>query len=148
MEAHLFFFSQLLKSKPGNSWLSDLWSLARQCNVPPTQYGALAETRRRGGVENVSTAEVLAALTNSPGVLEGVVYGVQVPGSDGRAGTSGLCHSRMHCSRSRLYRQLGGHRRGSRGGLNRLGTSPPTRFVRKLGRMSIAVRVIIPPIKE
>jgi fatty-acyl-CoA synthase len=40
--------------------------------------------------ENVSTAEVLTALTASRGVLDGVVYGVAVPGADGRAGTAAL----------------------------------------------------------
>jgi fatty-acyl-CoA synthase len=40
--------------------------------------------------ENVSTAEVLTALTASRGVLDGVVYGVAVPGTDGRAGTAAL----------------------------------------------------------
>ena len=40
--------------------------------------------------ENVSTAEVLSALTASRGVLDGVVYGVSVPGADGRAGTAAL----------------------------------------------------------
>jgi fatty-acyl-CoA synthase len=49
----------------------------------------VGETFRWKG-ENVSTAEVLTALTASRGVLEGVVYGVAVPGSDGRAGTAAL----------------------------------------------------------
>lgn len=40
--------------------------------------------------ENVSTAEVLSALTACRGVVDGVVYGVAVPGSDGRAGTAAL----------------------------------------------------------
>ena len=40
--------------------------------------------------ENVSTAEVLSVLTAATGVLEGVVYGVQVPGADGRAGMAAL----------------------------------------------------------
>src|SRR5258708_13572658 len=40
--------------------------------------------------ENVSTAEVLTALTASRGVVAGVVYGVSVPGADGRAGTAAL----------------------------------------------------------
>ncbi|HEY2144866.1 MAG TPA: long-chain-acyl-CoA synthetase [Steroidobacteraceae bacterium] len=40
--------------------------------------------------ENVSTAEVLTALAASRGVLDGVVYGVAVPGADGRAGTAAL----------------------------------------------------------
>ena len=47
------------------------------------------ETYRWKG-ENVSTAEVLTALTASRGVLDGAVYGVTVPGSDGRAGTAAL----------------------------------------------------------
>jgi fatty-acyl-CoA synthase len=49
----------------------------------------VGETYRWKG-ENVSTAEVLTALTASRGVIEGVVYGVSVPGTDGRAGTAAL----------------------------------------------------------
>jgi fatty-acyl-CoA synthase len=49
----------------------------------------VGETYRWKG-ENVSTAEVLTALTAAPGVLDGVVYGVAVPGADGRAGTAAL----------------------------------------------------------
>ncbi len=49
----------------------------------------VGETYRWKG-ENVSTAEVLSALTAVPGVLEGVAYGVAVPGADGRAGMAAL----------------------------------------------------------
>jgi fatty-acyl-CoA synthase len=49
----------------------------------------VGETYRWKG-ENVSTAEVLTALTAIRGVLDGVVYGVTVPGADGRAGTAAL----------------------------------------------------------
>jgi fatty-acyl-CoA synthase len=49
----------------------------------------VGETYRWKG-ENVSTAEVLTALTASRGVIDGVVYGVIVPGTDGRAGTAAL----------------------------------------------------------
>jgi fatty-acyl-CoA synthase len=49
----------------------------------------VGETYRWKG-ENVSTAEVLTALTASRGVVEGVVYGLSVPGTDGRAGTAAL----------------------------------------------------------
>src|ERR1700722_18704680 len=49
----------------------------------------VGETYRWKG-ENVSTAEVLAALMASRGVLDGVVYGVTVPGADGRGGMAAL----------------------------------------------------------
>ena len=49
----------------------------------------VGETYRWKG-ENVSTAEVLTVLTASRGVAEGVVYGVSVPGADGRAGMAAL----------------------------------------------------------
>jgi fatty-acyl-CoA synthase len=40
--------------------------------------------------ENVATAEVLSTLSSVPGILEGVVFGVAVPGFDGRAGLAAL----------------------------------------------------------
>lgn len=40
--------------------------------------------------ENVSTGEVADALCACPGVREAVVYGVEVPGYDGRAGMAAL----------------------------------------------------------
>jgi fatty-acyl-CoA synthase len=40
--------------------------------------------------ENVSTSEVAQALSGCPGVLEANVYGVAVPGQDGRAGMAAL----------------------------------------------------------
>jgi fatty-acyl-CoA synthase len=40
--------------------------------------------------ENVSTAEVLSIVTAASGVLEGVVYGVAVPGTDGAAGMAAV----------------------------------------------------------
>lgn len=45
--------------------------------------------------ENVSTNEVAEVLNEAPGVLESNVYGVQVPGADGRAGMASL-----HCDES------------------------------------------------
>jgi fatty-acyl-CoA synthase len=49
----------------------------------------VGETYRWKG-ENVSTAEVLSALCISRGVDDGVVYGLKVPGTDGRAGAAAL----------------------------------------------------------
>ena len=40
--------------------------------------------------ENVSTTEVAESITTFPGVMEATVYGVQIPGSDGRAGMAAI----------------------------------------------------------
>lgn len=47
--------------------------------------------------ENVSTNEVAEALNDAPGVLESNVYGVIVPGTDGRAGMASLNCSESFC---------------------------------------------------
>ncbi|HLJ21289.1 MAG TPA: long-chain-acyl-CoA synthetase [Stellaceae bacterium] len=49
----------------------------------------LGDTFRWKG-ENVSTSEVAAALAACPGVNEAVVYGVPVPGAEGRAGMAAI----------------------------------------------------------
>jgi fatty-acyl-CoA synthase len=40
--------------------------------------------------ENVSTTEVAATICTSPDVLEAVVYGVTIPGTEGRAGMAAM----------------------------------------------------------
>ena len=49
----------------------------------------LGDTFRWKG-ENVSTAEVSSVLGEYPGVLDANVYGVQVPGHDGKAGAAAI----------------------------------------------------------
>jgi fatty-acyl-CoA synthase len=68
----------------------------------------LGETFRWKG-ENVSTAEVMGALTAAPHVLDGVVFGVAVPGTEGRAGMAALVvdeHFDLEVFRAHIAAQL------------------------------------------
>ncbi|MDB6090475.1 MAG: long-chain-acyl-CoA synthetase [Gammaproteobacteria bacterium] len=49
----------------------------------------VGETFRWKG-ENVSTTQIMAVITDYPGVSDAAVYGVAVPGADGRAGMAAL----------------------------------------------------------
>ncbi len=73
----------------GDAWFrtGDLMRLDRQGYF--TFVDRIGDTFRWKG-ENVATTEVADALSACPGVLEAVVYGVPVPGADGRAGMAAL----------------------------------------------------------
>jgi len=75
--------------KPGDAWYRTGDLMRRDAGGFYYFVDRVGETYRWKG-ENVSTAEVLSALAAAPGVKEGVVYGVSVPGTDGRAGMAAL----------------------------------------------------------
>ena len=75
--------------EPGDSWYRTGDLMRRDESGFFYFVDRIGDTYRWKG-ENVSTAEVLTALAAAPGVLVGVVYGVAVPGTDGRAGTAAL----------------------------------------------------------
>ena len=56
--------------------------------------------------ENVATTEVEAALNSFPGVEQAVVYGVQVPNTDGRAGMASLTQQAGRFDGAALARHL------------------------------------------
>ncbi len=75
--------------KPGDAWFNTGDLVCRQ------GYGHIGFVDRVGDTfrwkgENVATTEVEAALTSLAGVDEAVVYGVAIPGADGRAGMAAI----------------------------------------------------------
>jgi fatty-acyl-CoA synthase len=63
----------------------------------------IGDTFRRKG-ENVSTSEVAEVLTGYPGIAEATVYGVAIPGTDGRAGMAALvCGDDLDLTALRQY---------------------------------------------
>ena len=75
--------------KKGDSWVNT-GDLVRDQGLRHIQFvDRIGDTFRWKG-ENVATTEVEAALNRFPAVTQAVVYGVQVPGADGRAGMAAL----------------------------------------------------------
>jgi fatty-acyl-CoA synthase len=75
--------------KPGDAWFrtGDLMRKDAQGYFYFVDRGG--DTFRWKG-ENVSTSEVAEAVARCPGVLDATVYGVAIPGTDGRAGMAAL----------------------------------------------------------
>ena len=75
--------------KPGDSWFNT-GDLVRDQGYRHIQFvDRVGDTFRWKG-ENVATTEVETALNGFAGIEQAVVYGVSVPGTDGRAGMAAL----------------------------------------------------------
>ncbi len=70
---------------PGDAWLRSGDLLRKDRDGFFYFVDRVGDTFRWKG-ENVSTTEVEAAVGAAPGILEAVVYGVTIPGTEGRAG--------------------------------------------------------------
>ena len=74
---------------PGDVWFRTGDLLRQDADGYVYFVDRVGDTFRWKG-ENVSTAEVALRLQAVPGVVEANVYGVEVPGADGRAGMAAL----------------------------------------------------------
>jgi fatty-acyl-CoA synthase len=74
---------------PGDAWFRTGDLLRQDADGYVYFVDRVGDTFRWKG-ENVSTAEVALRLQAVPGVVEANVYGVEVPGADGRAGMAAL----------------------------------------------------------
>jgi fatty-acyl-CoA synthase len=75
--------------RPGDAWFRTGDLMRRDAQGYFYFADRMGDTFRWKG-ENVSTAEVAEAIARCPGVLDAAVYGVAVPGTDGRAGMAAL----------------------------------------------------------
>jgi fatty-acyl-CoA synthase len=71
--------------KPGDAWMRTGDLMRRDTDGFYTFVDRIGDTFRWKG-ENVSTSEIESVLRACPGVEDAVVYGIVVPGADGRAG--------------------------------------------------------------
>jgi fatty-acyl-CoA synthase len=75
--------------EPGDAWFRSGDLMRKDARGFYYFVDRVGDTFRRKG-ENVSTAEVAEAVTACPGISEAVVYGVAVPGTDGRVGMAAI----------------------------------------------------------
>jgi fatty-acyl-CoA synthase len=75
--------------KPGDAWFRTGDLMRKDAAGFYYFVDRVGDTFRWHG-ENVSTAEVAEAISSFPGVIEATVYGVAVPGRDGRAGMAAI----------------------------------------------------------
>jgi fatty-acyl-CoA synthase len=71
--------------KPGDAWMRTGDLMRRDADGFYYFVDRIGDTFRWKG-ENVATREVAGVLSTCPGVAEAIVYGVTVPGAEGRAG--------------------------------------------------------------
>lgn len=91
--------------KKGDAWF-DTGDLLERDRLGHLYFvDRLGDTFRWKG-ENVSTAEVAGSLATLDGIAEAVVYGVVVPGTEGRAGMAGLVLTAPFDG-ARLYAAIG-----------------------------------------
>ena len=74
---------------PGDAWFRSGDLMRKDARGFYYFVDRIGDTFRWKG-ENVSTTEVAEAVSTCPGVSEAVVYGVAVPGADGRAGMAAI----------------------------------------------------------